>query len=682
MVDTDIIQYINKGPGQNVDIKKDLPAREMDKREFAKLMVSFANTNDGMIILGADEETRTVVGIGQQRDYQREVMQIDENYCSPPVAPEVTFGDINNQKIVIINIKRGNNRPYYADGDCYVRKGREVYVASHSEMQEMYQKKSSFKAERNDKWPVEGATYEDLDAKKIKDYLNKVKDKFGESVYGSEEKYLRDMGVLTEVSGRLVPTAGGILMFGKNPQRFLISSGVRLARFQGKDTGSVIIDQKEVRGVIPEMIEKAGQFIIKHIGVASTIEGMKRDDIAEYPIVAVREAITNAIAHRDYTIDSSQVRIFIFDDRIEIYTPGGLPNGVTVENMMYTQYSRNRVLTEILVSTGQYMEKLGTGIRRIKIAVKQNGLREPRFFDTGTDFILTLYGPVDKVSQFKTHTRVIRAQQVLGPTKSPQEITRLPDDLKSSGRFVTKEHKHSQSRRYRPEKARARKMFLRVAAAGLILFIVFFMSFLQRARNNDPQLQYQKAALFHSQKEYFRAIEAYSKFIKRFPSNEKTNDAQYYMAACLEILGRDVEALNAYDELLKAYPRSNWAAYAQYWKGEIYRKLDQFNNSLEEYEKVEKNYPEHPLALTALQKIADCYYQQGKFNEAITAYENLLYKKEFFSDGFEYYQTGLCYLELKQPDKAKIMFQKVLTNDKAKPDIIDKAKAKLEELSM
>lgn len=246
-----------------------------------------------------------------------------------------------------------------------------------------------------DGWILEEASYEDLDKKKVEDYIRKIENTFKEEKKVSSQQFLKDIGVLREIAGKLVPTAGGMLMFGKDPQRFLISSGVRVVRFEGKDMGSNIVDQKEIRGTISAMIEEAIQFIEKHMGKEKTKGDLKKEDISEYPLEAVREVIINAIIHRDYTIEGSPVRIFMFDNRIEVYTPGGLAKGVTIDNIEYTQHSRNKVITDILMHTGHYIDKLGRGIRRIKLALKEKGLKEPEFFDTGIDFVVTIFGPID-----------------------------------------------------------------------------------------------------------------------------------------------------------------------------------------------------------------------------------------------------------------------------------------------
>ncbi|MCX5711693.1 MAG: tetratricopeptide repeat protein [Candidatus Omnitrophica bacterium] len=312
------------------------------------------------------------------------------------------------------------------------------------------------------------------------------------------------------------------------------------------------------------MIDEAAQFIVKHMDMGATIEGMKRSDFSEYPLVAVREAITNAIVHRDYTVDSSQTRIFIFDDRIEVYTPGGLSTGVTIDNIEYTQYSRNRAITNILMDMGQYIEKLGTGIRRMKQAIKQSGLKEPRFFDTGIDFIVTLFGPADKEWQVKKQERIEKIQQTMAVTKTPQEIVRL-----TNKRERQKHRRNDTMLEALIRRVSEKKPLVQMISAAVILIILATTVIISHVRRNNPVIQYRNASLLHHDKQYDRAIRGYKDFLKRFPYDKKAADAQYYIAACFEILGDNINALKSYDALLKKYPSSPWAIYARHAKMNI-----------------------------------------------------------------------------------------------------------------
>jgi|GEM_PF-321167 len=675
MSEEEILDLIGKGCSQTLELVKDLPLTDSSRKELAKIMTAFANSGGGSILIGVDKNTYAALGVNPAYNTE-DIIKIDKEYCNPPINPKVTVENVRGNSLIAVAVPRGANRPYHTEGDCYVRVDKQVFVASHSEMQDMYKKSGSFRKEVSDSWPVTAAGFEDLDKKKIDEYLKNIGVEVEEKY---REKVLKDKGILVESSGKLVPTAAGMLMFGKDPQYFIISSGVRLVKFQGKNIGSVIMDQKEVKGTIPEMIDESWKFIFKNMDARSKVEGLKREDYTEYPAIAVREAIANAIVHRDYSIDGSQVRIFIFDDRIEIYTPGGLAPGVTIANMEYTQYSRNKYITQMLMHLGQYIEKLGAGIKRIKSSLKHSGLREPIFFDTGVDFILTMFGSIEHQQSPKPEPEV-RTQKVIGPAKTPQEIA-----------FLSKE-----SRRDVPQKdgyvnsdvqsiiegfKKTKNIIPKLIIGAVILFILILVVFFN-TRPVDPLALYYRASVMHSRGEYREAIDNYSRFIEESPNSEKADSAQYYLAGCMDILGEEVGALNAYADLLKKYPKSRWVPYAYYWRGEIFLDMGEFDNAIAEYQKMLNEYPNHPIAVSAMRGIGLSYYKQNKLKEAIDMYEKVLDIAEASSDGYEYYQIGLCYLKLSQKDKAREMFRKVISSEKSSPKIVEQANEELSKLNI
>jgi len=663
----EILNLIDKGCSQSLELIKEPPMAEADKKELAKIMAAFANSADGIILIGVDKNTRTVVGINSTYDF-KEIARIDEKYCSPAVSPKISLENIRGKQLIYVSIVRGANRPYYAEGDCYVRVDKQVFAASHNEIQNMYKKDSRFNKQSSDSWPVETARYEDLDKTKIDQYLKNI------GVITDEkhrEKTLKDKGILIEAADKLVPTAAGMLMFGNDPQYFLISSGVRLVKFQGKNIGSVILDQKEVKGTIPEMIDESWKFIFKHMNMSSKVEGLKREDFAEYPAIAVREAIANAIVHRDYSIDGSQVRILIFDDRIEVYTPGGLAPGVTVANMEYTQYSRNKFITQMLMNTGQYIEKLGAGIKRIKLSLRQNGLREPILFDTGADFILTMFGSVERQQQLSRQDLEKKIQRAIAPAKSPQEIASLLKQNKEDANHKST-YINSHTRPDIKDVKKPKKRLIQIGI-GIVMLLVLVFALAFNTKPRDPLALYHRASVLHNRGNYREAIYAYSEFLNEFPDSEKAESAQYYLAGCMDILGEDVSALNAYAKLLQKYPKSRWVPYAYYWRGGIFLDMGELDNAIAEYQKLLKGYPGYPITLSAMRSTAVLYYKQKKFKETIDMYQKILDAAEASSDGYEYYQMSLCYIELGQKDKAREMLKRVISSEKSNPKIVEQA---------
>lgn len=187
-------------------------------------------------------------------------------------------------------------------------------------------------------------------------------------------------------------SVAGLLLFGKQPQDYLFYSRVTAVRWAGLEAGEEIIDRQEITGRLPQIIQAAEAFILRNTRLRTRIEAVQQEDYYEYPRPAIREAIVNAVAHRDYSLSGSQVRIFIFDDRLEIYSPGRLPNSVTLDNIR-THFSRarNEIIARVLLNLG-YVNILGSGIPRMIRLLRSHSGREPDFEVRGDLFFVRLWG--------------------------------------------------------------------------------------------------------------------------------------------------------------------------------------------------------------------------------------------------------------------------------------------------
>ena len=185
------------------------------------------------------------------------------------------------------------------------------------------------------------------------------------------------------------PTVAGLLLFGRAPQRLLPQAQVKVARFRGDDVTGLIVDRAEIGGAVGPLIEAVTQFVTRNMRVGGVIEGLYRRDVPEYPIQAVREAVTNAIAHRDYRLAGQKVQVRMFDDRLEIESPGGLAGPVTLDTLETRRYSRNPRLAQAMY-TLRLVEEMGTGIRRIKRALGALGSGPPTFVSDRAAFLIRL----------------------------------------------------------------------------------------------------------------------------------------------------------------------------------------------------------------------------------------------------------------------------------------------------
>jgi len=149
--------------------------------------------------------------------------------------------------------------------------------------------------------------------------------------------------------------------------------------------------REDIRGALPEQINRAEAFIAANVRRGMRIRGFAREEVPEYPLAVAREAVVNAVAHRDYAVRGDSIRLLMFSDRLEVYSPGRLPGHVTLDNLMTERFSRNEAIVQILSDLG-FVERLGYGIDRMVAAMREAGLPEPIFEETAAGFRVTLRG--------------------------------------------------------------------------------------------------------------------------------------------------------------------------------------------------------------------------------------------------------------------------------------------------
>jgi len=379
----EVRQLIAQGEGNTVEFKESLPTPS----DLAKEMVAFANTDGGWLLIGVADrgEIRGVTFADREAQV---VLNVARNNCVPHLQPRTETIDLDGKMIAVIQVERGRQKPYQANERIYVRIGASTRVATQVELLSMLQESGLLSY---DQLPVLNATLDDLDLDKARAYLSRQTDPAQLAAKGEVLDLLVHLKAVVRYEERRIPSIGGLLLFGKDPQRELTHSELRAAHFQGRDVVGPILDKHDCRGTLPEVIDQATEFVRRNRRIVPHMEGIRRIDVEEYPLPAVREAIANAVAHRDYALTGSSIRLLLFDDRLEIISPGRLVFPVTLESLGYVRETRNRLIVRVLRDLG-YIEDLGTGIRRIRAAMANSGLRPPVFAEEHHQFIITLYG--------------------------------------------------------------------------------------------------------------------------------------------------------------------------------------------------------------------------------------------------------------------------------------------------
>jgi ATP-dependent DNA helicase RecG len=339
---------------------KEWPVRPDD---LAASLVAFANTDGGQLILGVTKD-HAAVGVDDPDRVTREVDNVATNNCEPPVTviqEVLQLVDTVKKAVAIVNVPKGDMRPYRTNcGRYYIRATSGRRDASREELLWLFQATESLFYDETS-FPRLGLS--DLDLYAFEHYLQMI----GQDELKSEpERLLTNWGLLSHGH----PTIAGIVLFAHDPQRHLPFAQINAARFPGTDSSVDPLDRKDLRGRLLDVIDQAERFLDLHLRTPHKIVGFEPEPRPELPKEALREAIVNAVAHRDYTV-RGPVRLFVFDDRIEIHTPGKPPNSVTEEAMRAGVHVVRNPRIYARLSDAGLITRAGTGIRRIIRLVRE-----------------------------------------------------------------------------------------------------------------------------------------------------------------------------------------------------------------------------------------------------------------------------------------------------------------------
>ncbi|MBI2201843.1 MAG: putative DNA binding domain-containing protein [Armatimonadetes bacterium] len=328
--------------------------------ELAKDIVCFANTDGGEVIIGVTQEGN-IVGVTDADAVNRTVDSVAYNNCEPPVSVVQEVLDVGGRKAVVVSIPKGEQRPYRTNrGLYYIRTSSGCRPAARQELLRMFQDTESL---FYDETPLPRLALADLDLTAFEYYLEQT----GRAEVGLEaDRLLRNWGLLAHGH----PTIAGLLLFGREPQIHPPFAQVNAARIPGTEAANNPSDRKDLTGRLLDVIDQAQRFLYLHLPIPHHVRGFKPEPKPELPEEALREAVVNAVAHRDYTVHGP-VRLFIFDDRIEIHTPGRPPNTVSEEAMRAGVHVVRNPRIYARLSDAGLVTRAGTGIRRIIKLVRE-----------------------------------------------------------------------------------------------------------------------------------------------------------------------------------------------------------------------------------------------------------------------------------------------------------------------
>ena len=359
-------KLIEKGESRTLECKESLSL----KNEIGETISGFSNTCNGIILIGI-KDSGEIKGVQTGKKTIEELANYIKQNTDNQVYPDINVNKVNDKNIIIIKVSEADEKPVFFRGKAYMRVGKSNHKLSASEIRKLA--KESGKKVCWDGQVCEGAGLEDVDGGKIKKYLE-YREKYrniSKDLKISLNKFLENVKAVKNKK----PTNAGILFFGKYPQKFMTNARLRVIRFKGTKIIHPTLDSANCEGTIWEMIDIAEDFIRKNIRLfgTRTEKSFQREDKFEYPIKALREAMINALIHRNY-LETGDVRVFIFDNRVEIINPGTFPKGVTPKKPKHKPV--NEILSQFVYDIG-FVDKYGSGINLMKDLCRQQGNKEP-----------------------------------------------------------------------------------------------------------------------------------------------------------------------------------------------------------------------------------------------------------------------------------------------------------------
>lgn len=408
-----LAEILTLNEGKTLEFKLNLDSKD----RILRSLVAFANTAGGTLIVGISDGTKKVVGLKDPLTAELQISHLIADNIAPRLIPDIQVKLEKGRYILIVEIARSSSAPHHLKREgsrrgVYIRIGSTNRPADEQIISEL---RRSLAHQAYDETPLPDNTVEDIDiAAIIEDF---------KGIRSIKMKDLETLGILVKHQRALVPTIGGLLLYGRARLNKFPDAWIQAGVFSGKDR-SIVIDSTEITTYIPRAITEVLAFIKRNLAHSIHIGEVKRTDSYQIPLAAIREAVINAIVHADYSQRGAPIRIALYVDRLEIDNPGLLPFGMTVEEIQLgVSRIRNRVLARVCKDLN-LIEQWGSGIQRINSLCKGARLKAPHYEEISTHFRVIL-------SKQKTESQEDTATK-LDPTK-----TRILEILRKYGPHST-----------------------------------------------------------------------------------------------------------------------------------------------------------------------------------------------------------------------------------------------------
>ena len=462
MTKTELRELIANGENSGVEFKED----SIVNRGLAKELVAFANLQGGRVLLGVDDDGNVRpltrgdqspqgedddTGARTYRQLEEWVMQTCRDKIRPEIVPyfEIIRDVEPGRDVAVVQVERGLNVHHVWHSHhrtYYIRVGSSSREASAEELERLFQRRGGLRPELR---PVSGTSIADLDRRRLRDYFDRVRgqnapasspsaewrdsaevaaremidevslmdengekrrtlvEKMEQTWHATQQAEWESLLVNTEFlddSDRRPATVAGLILFGKNPSRFLPQAKIDAAAYFGLEKEHAVKERCTLRGPIvrlkgvdgtvlePGLAEQVVEFIRRNIETVTLEDGVRRQERWDYPEGVIREAVVNAIVHRDYLLSGTDIELSIYSDRLEVVSPGRLANGITPERMRIgCRSARNELLKDVMRDYG-YLEHMGMGVpRKIVRGMREHNGTEPDLVEEEEQFTLRLW---------------------------------------------------------------------------------------------------------------------------------------------------------------------------------------------------------------------------------------------------------------------------------------------------
>lgn len=399
---TELLEIISNGENSGVEFKRD----DLQNHALARELVAFSNLEGGMVLLGVEDDG-SVAGLTRE-NLEEWVMTVCRDKIRPAIIPffEVIRDAEPGKDVAIVRVERGfdvhslwhNNRNTY-----YIRVGSQTREPTPQELSRLFQQRGTFRADLR---PVSGATLKDLDRRRLKDYFGRIRQQ--DVPEDGDEAGWQALLINTEIMIEEGVSLSGMLLFGRSPNRFLPQAGIDAVAFPGTEKDYAARERTALRGPMTPLMDEGGnlleaglveqalEFVRRNTPVTAVLaDSARRVEKPTYPDEVIREAVVNALIHRDYLLANTDIELAIYEDRLEIISPGRLPNGITPERMRAgTRASRNQLLKDVMRDYG-YLEHMGMGVpRKIIRGMKAHNGTDPDLIEEDERFTVRLFaGP-------------------------------------------------------------------------------------------------------------------------------------------------------------------------------------------------------------------------------------------------------------------------------------------------